>query len=115
MLGPVIFVLYISDIYDIVKFHDLGVHFYAVDTQFYIRLNPATEQCIVIGKIESCLNDVTSFMNLNYLKLNTDKINVIFQANPRILNTYRMNMDIGSQNFTSNSNNKLKILGVTIN
>ena len=58
---------------------------------------------------------MTSFMNLNYLKLNIDKTNVSFLAKPRILNNYLINMDIGFQKFTSNNNNKLKILGVTIN
>ena len=33
ILGQVLIVLYISNIYDIVKFHDLCVHFYADDTQ----------------------------------------------------------------------------------
>jgi len=51
-------------------------------------------------------------MNLNYLKLNIYKTNVIFLAKPHILNIYPM--DIGSQKFTLNNKNKLKILGINI-
>ena len=90
--------LYISDIFDIVKFNDLGNHFYADDTQLYICFTPVTEQSIVSSKIERCLTDIKSFMNLNYFKLNIDKTNVIFLGNLRNLNKYPM--DIGSQTFT---------------
>ena len=52
----------------------------ADDNQLNISINPVIEQSTVISKLERCLNNITSFMNLNYLTLNIDKANVIFLA-----------------------------------
>ena len=60
--------LYISDIYD--KFYVLGVIiFHTDDTKLNIGFSPATEQSVVISKTERCLNDITSYMNLNYFEV----------------------------------------------
>jgi len=45
----------------------MGVLFYAGDTKLFIGFNRASEQSVVISKIERCLNDIKFFMNLNYL------------------------------------------------
>ena len=58
-------------------------------------------------------NDIAFFMNLNYLKLDIYKTNVKFLAKTRSLKEY--SVSIRSQKFTSNSNNKLKLLGLTTN
>ena len=63
----------------------------------YIGLNPVTEQTIVTSKIERCLKDITSFMNLYYFKLSIDKSNVVFLAKTKILSMCPMNMEIRYQ------------------
>jgi len=50
ILTSVLFVLYNSDFNDILKFYDLGVHFYGDDTQLCIDFNPVTEQSVVISE-----------------------------------------------------------------
>ena len=74
-MGQVLFVLYVINKYDKVKFHDLGVDFNADDNKLYIEFNPATKQSLVISKIGRFIKDITSFINLNYLKQNIDQNN----------------------------------------
>jgi len=48
ILGSILFVLYISNIFDKVKFYDLCVYFYGDHAQLYIGFNAATRKSIVI-------------------------------------------------------------------
>ena len=86
-------VLYISDIYDIVKFHHLG------ELLLYIGFNPATKQFIVLSKSNRCLNEITFFTNLNHLKLNVYKTYVIFLVKIRT----KVNEDFGEKRLDKNS------------
>ena len=115
ILGPVLFALYISDIYDIVEYHGLSVHFYADDTQFYVGFDPNTETSTTFSKIRNCLTDIKTWMSRNFLKLNFEKTDVIFTGKKLTLNKFPLSLDLGAQSFTSNSDTKLKILGVVMN
>ena len=67
ILGPVLFVLYISNIYKTVKFYSLWVSFYADDIRLYIGFNPGTEESNrVTSKIKRFLIDISSFIKLNF-------------------------------------------------
>ena len=64
--------------YQIAKYHDLCIHFYADDTQLYIGFNPLINVKITMEKIKNCLKDINHWMDINYLKLNIEKTDVIF-------------------------------------
>lgn len=58
--------------------HKLQHHFYADDSQLYMELKPkeTVSRNETLRRIESCLNDITLWMNNNFLKLNVDKTEV---------------------------------------
>ena len=72
MLGPILFILYISDIENIAKCYGFKIHVYADDSQLYI----AFERCDIlstVSNIEHCLREIKRWMTTNFLKLNEDK------------------------------------------
>lgn len=80
ILGPILFILYISGIEAIAKKYNLRIHIYADDTQLYI----AFERChlsAVIANVEHCLRELKSWMSSNYLKLNEDKTKFMVLSN----------------------------------
>ena len=115
VLGPLLFIMYISDMYKIANYHNLNVHFYADDTQLYIGFNPTTSTDLTINKIKTCLTEISHWMNSIYVKLNIDKTDIIFIGKPSKLKSNPVTIDYGPQVYSSNNNKKLKILGNIIN
>jgi hypothetical protein len=75
VLGPLLFLVYILPLADIIKRHGVLRHGYADDTQLYLRfLQKDTGQFFqAISKLESCIEDIRTWMTINKLKLNEDK------------------------------------------
>ena len=73
-LGPLLFNIYSSKIFDIVGRHQPKVHFYADDSQLYLSFNPscAFSQDEAIRSMETCIWDVKQWMTLDKLMLNDD-------------------------------------------
>ena len=72
ILGPLLFILYISEIELIAKQYGFKIHIYADDTQLYISF----EHFLItdaVSDVEHCLRDIKSWMSTNFLKLNEDK------------------------------------------
>ena len=75
ILGPILFLLYISPIANIIHQHGLKFHIYADDTQLYISFSD-DDLVLVKAKVESCARDFDSWMSENKLKLNGDKTEI---------------------------------------
>ena len=74
-LGPLLFTLYSSKLFEIIKHHFPTVHCYAHDTQVYISFcpNDRLDQLNVGELLESCITDICSWMLHDNLKLNDEK------------------------------------------
>ena len=74
-LGPLLFTLYTSELFEIIKYHLPMIHCYADDSQVYISFSPndRAEQLAVVKNLEDCIRDIRFWMLNNGLKLNDDK------------------------------------------
>ena len=69
ILGPILFILYISEIDKIARCFGLKVHCYADDTQLYISFD-VVDIIPTIETIEHCLEAIKSWMTKMFLRLN---------------------------------------------
>ncbi|XP_078363787.1 uncharacterized protein LOC144648005 [Oculina patagonica] len=86
-LGPLLFTLYTSKLFEIIKYHLPTIHCYADDSQVYISFSPndRAEQLAVVRSMEDCIRDIRSWMLNNYLKLNDDKTEFLIIGTPQQL------------------------------
>ena len=92
-LGPLLFNIYSSKIFDIVGRHLLKVHCYADGSQLYLSFNPsrAFSQDEAIRSMETCISDVKQWMTSNKLMLNDDKTEFIVTASRHLVKKAAVN------------------------
>ena len=92
-LGPLLFNIYASKIFDIVNRHLPDVHCYADDTQLYLSFSPTNlaNQQEAINAMESCIRDIKSWMCSDKLKLNDDKTEFIIIGTRQQLSKVKIN------------------------
>ena len=82
-LGPILFNLFMSPLGGICWAQGIKFAGYTDDTQNYMSFRPLTNslepQITCINKLESCLADVRSWMQVNFLKLNESKTEFIIR------------------------------------
>ena len=68
-LGPLLFILYTSKLFDIVHALHPQVHCYADDTQLYLSFSPdvVEDRESAILAMESCIDDMSQWMFANGL------------------------------------------------
>ena len=74
-LGPLLFTMYASKLFEVVKNHLPNIHAYADDTQIYLSFKPdstAGEQDAITA-LHDCIIVIRSWMIADRLKLNDDK------------------------------------------
>ena len=77
-LGPVLFTQYAISLFSIFCNHSVSTHAYADDHQLYMAFSPNLEsQNQAVSCMESCLDDVKSWMISNKLKMNDSKAEFI--------------------------------------
>ena len=74
-LGPWLFRIYASKLFDVIKAHLPTVHCYADDTQLYVSFSPnkSTWQFEAVTAIQHCVDDIRNWMTNDKLLLNDDK------------------------------------------
>ena len=74
-LGPLLFNMYSSKIFDIVGHHLPQIHCYTDDSKLYLSINPscAFSQDGAITSMETCISDVKQWMTSEKLMLNDNK------------------------------------------
>ena len=79
-LGPLLFVIYSSKLFNIVSKHLPNVHAYADDTQLYLAFKPGNhaDETATVSSIQSCIRDLQNWMLID--KLNLILTNRIFYS-----------------------------------
>ena len=74
-LGPLLFTIYASKLFSIVKSHLPSAHSYADDTQLSLSFHPleSTSEAVALDAMENCIADVRSWIIDDKLLLNNDK------------------------------------------
>ena len=78
-LGPLLFTMYASKLFDIIKGHLPRTHAYADDTQLYLSFKPDTtsSQSNAVDAMERCISAIRCWMIKDKLKVNDSKIEFI--------------------------------------
>ena len=91
VLGPLLYLLYVSPLADLLRKHNVEFHLYADDTQIYATFtyNNSDEMEETKRVIELCLIDHRNWMTINKLELDTDKTELAafyskFRAKPNL-------------------------------
>ena len=77
VLGPLLFLLYMAELFDGITECGCTGHAYADDTQVYVS-TPAEDHSDAVDRLTSCIIRVRDWMARNRLKLNEDKTKVIW-------------------------------------
>ena len=83
VLGPLKFCLYMLPLSAILRFHKIGYHVYADDTQIYVSFK-CDDPLQALGKINVCISDIRRWMILNKLKINDAKTEFIIFRSPQM-------------------------------
>ena len=83
VLGPLKFCLYMLPPSAILRFHKIGYHVYADDTQIYVSFK-CDDPSQALGKINACISDIRRWMILNKLKINDVKTEFIVFRSPML-------------------------------
>ncbi len=95
VLGPMLFLLYTSEILEIIRSFKLDSHAYADDTQLYFHSAP-NEVASVAPQLLACVEAIGQWMSSNRLKLNPDKTEFIWLASPyHLKNIYHQPLIVG--------------------
>ena len=82
VLGPLKLGLYLLPLGAILKYHGIGYHIYADDSQLYISFkcnNPLAS----LPKLNNCISDIRVWMIKNTLKINDSKTEfIVFRSPP---------------------------------
>ena len=112
ILGPLLFILYISDMPTIVEKYDVSLHSYADDAQLYIGCNPFVDFTSSMTKLSNCVKEIEKWMQSKFLKLNIGKTEVLFIAKPQNHALHNsMEVYIGNKRYSSSAEHNIYSLG----
>ena len=82
VFGPKLYTLYTKPLADVVRHHQLDMHFYADDTQLYVSFenNAPEQQSTAVTRLNTCNGDIRNWLANNMLKLNDDKAGFILRT-----------------------------------
>lgn len=103
-LGPLLFTIYSSKLFQIIKNHLPDVHAYADDTQLYLAFSPdnTVGQSQAITAMERCVEDIRTWMLTDKLKINDKKTEfMIIGTRQQLSKISPCHLTVGNTNVTS--------------
>jgi len=82
VLGPILFILYTTDLVSLVEQHGFRPHLYADDTQVYDSCRPFAVTDFQV-RLSACVDDIAARILANRLQLNTGKTDLLWCATSR--------------------------------
>ena len=112
LLGPLFYILYTTELVNIIEKHGMQAHMYADDCQIYISFKSQfmkqTEQ-----NIKACLSNIKEWMNNNFLKLNPTKTNFMILSSKHDIDSIPT-INLSFNNCTIVPTGSITSLGVNI-
>ena len=101
-LGPVLFTQYASSLFSIFNKHSVCAHAYADDHQLYTDFSPNQDSLNeAVTHMESCLQDVKSWMISNKLKMNDSKTEcIVIGSNQQLAKINLTSISVGKHRIT---------------
>ena len=87
VLGPKLFNIYIRSFYEHVHASAFEVEGYADDHQLFKKFISVFQTTVLSTAINNCLHNVSIWMSLYFLKLNTSKTKILVLAPPAVMNS----------------------------
>jgi len=109
VLGPILFCIYTTALGAILRNYNIDYHIYADDTQLYCSFD-LKSPLEAIGKIQSCISDIRSWMIKNKLKINDDKTEFLIITSSRANFSDDIQLRIGQESMVPST--ACKSLGV---
>ena len=78
-LGPLLFSVYASKLFEVTKLYLPNAHAFADDTQLYLSFNPdnSLSEAEAVHAVEQCIRAIRAWMHADKLKLNENKTEVM--------------------------------------
>ncbi len=112
-LGPLLFTIYASELFNVIKNHLPNAHCFADDSELYLSFNPSNEHGDVQAakSMELCVNNIKNWISRDKLLMNDDKTEFLIIGTRQQLERVNLNcISIGTADI-SPSNSPIKILG----
>ena len=115
VLGPLLFIVYTTDLADIAEKHGVSLHAFADETQVYLHCRRTDMTSAAAQLVERCIADVSHSMSANRLKLNTDKTELLWVGSRHSLSRQGCRLPVlqlGPDSIAARNN--VRLLGVTL-
>ena len=89
VLGPLLFVLHTSPLFNVIAQHQVDAHQYADDLQLYLCL-PSSEASVATDRLDACLVDVEAWLKASRLRLNPGKTQIMWLGSAQQLAKVRI-------------------------
>ena len=111
VLGPLLFLIYILPLGQIIRSHGLNFHCYADDIQLYLTTPSPSDP--PPRSLTECLSDLKLWMQNNFLKLNTDKTEILL-IGPKSILTKSPHLTLNIDGSSVHSTPVVKNLGIQL-